>query len=180
MKLTFLGLAFFCFLGMTSFAHAQEKTQTNLDDNNLTGEAKTETLTQPVVSCTENLDGRDQEIHAGFDGKLDDAIQHSLAEKEDKQTLFVSGLVQKSLTIGSRELPPFATVRLAENLKLNTENDFSFEFWVRTTTNESNRFVVLSKKDIPDNSLASHNKRVGRFACPMVRGPGILDQEQGD
>ena len=120
-------------------------------------------LTKPLVSCAEKLDRRDQEIHAGFDGKIDDAIQHSLAEKEDKQTLFASGLVQKSLTIGSRELPPLATVRLEENLKLNTGDDFSIEFWVRTTTNESNRFVVLSKKDILDNSLASHKQKGWAF-----------------
>ena len=113
-------------------------------------------LTKPIASAAEHPHRKNQEIHVGFDGAIDDVVQHSLAAEENKESLFASGLVQKSLTIGSRGLPAFATVELAEDLKLDTGNDFSVEFWIRTTARNSNRFVVLSKKQIPDNSLASH------------------------
>ena len=121
-------------------------------------------LTKPIASAAEHPHRKNQEIHVGFDGAIDDVVQHSLAAEENKESLFASGLVQKSLTIGSRGLPAFATVELAEDLKLDTGNDFSVEFWIRTTARNSNRFVVLSKKQIPDNSLASH-KQAGWAFC---------------
>lgn len=62
------------------------------------------------------------------------------------------GIEGGALTLGAPDAPDFWT--LPSDLGfLGSAADFSVHFWVRTETDR--RFVLLSQKDFPDNSLAS-------------------------
>ena len=132
-------------------------------------------LTKPVVAVfddpgnTLDLAGRpwqDNVKHFGFDGKLSEFILHSIKNddrSENDPRLFSSGVVEESLRVGHVGLPAWAKIDLEGEIKLDRGNDFSIEFWVRTTAGANDRFVVLSKKQILDNSLETHKQKGWAF-----------------
>ena len=104
----------------------------------------------------------DDELHFGFDGKLDDSIRYG-GGGEPNAACFPSGVAGKSLTVGTGSLPSSATIDIGDEFSLNAKHDFSIEFWIRTTARADQRFVVLSKKTIPDNSLQSQKQKGWAF-----------------
>lgn len=107
-------------------------------------------------------------LHFGFDGNLGESIKYSASSPSQGKSCFASGLANQSFRVGSDRLPTFATVGLGRNLVLNTESDFSIVFWIRTTVDSKQRFVVLSQKQIPDNSLQS--QKLSGWAFGVANG----------
>jgi len=120
------------------------------------------TLDESVVQAG-SPNSRALALHLSFDGRLDAAIQYSLNEKSRNKSSFASGLLKESLSIGRDGLPAFAKIDIGSELKLDSAHDFSIEFWIRTTVDSDQRFVVLSQKHIPDNSLLSHKQKGWAF-----------------
>lgn len=98
------------------------------------------------------------EIHIGFDG-----IVNAKKSTAERSLRFGAGLVKQSLSIGVEGVPTSVNIATDEQLKLSGENDFSIEFWVRTTADSDRRFVVLSKKNLSDNTLKSHKQKGWAF-----------------
>jgi len=67
---------------------------------------------------------------------------------------FVLGLEGESLRLGSGDAPTSWTLP-ADVGALGSESDFSLRFWIRTDAEADRRFVLLSRKEFADNSLAS-------------------------
>ncbi len=128
-------------------------------------------LTRPVAAIDDPGDANNlsvrpsqHELHLGFDGILGNAVKLNSREGlGSTKPMFIPGVVQKSLRIGPDGQPVSATIELGDDLRLNRTNDFSVVFWIRTTTDVANRFVVLSKKQIPNNSLKSHKQKGWAF-----------------
>lgn len=102
-------------------------------------------------------------LHVGFDGILGDSIEYSTSSPSKDKSCFASGLVNQSFRVGSDQLPTFANVGVERDLVLNSESDFSIEFWIRTTVDSKQRFVLLSQKQTPDNSLQSQKLKGWAF-----------------
>ena len=100
---------------------------------------------------------RRQTLHLGFDGQLNDQV---LA---NGKTRFSKGLVQESLNIGAEGAAVSATINTGSNFAFDRDHDFTVEFWLRTTADSNDRFVVLSKKAMVDNSLRSHKQKGWAF-----------------
>lgn len=95
-------------------------------------------------------DSRTEPTHRyNFDG-----AGSSAGASLEGSTSFVKGLEGQALRVGNAGT---ATLRSADgtDLALNSGDDFSVQFWVRTTADPKQRMVVLSHKHYPDNSLAS-------------------------
>lgn len=120
-------------------------------------------LTKCSFAFLENPDNNESSrdgLHIGFDGQLGDVLQFP---SDGGAASFVGGLVDKSLRFGSKECPAFAAINVGESLALDQNNDFSVEFWLRTTSDDKSRFVVLSKKQLLDNSLQAHKQKGWAF-----------------
>ena len=104
-----------------------------------------------------------QAVHFSFDGKFGDSIQYTADENSTRNSCFVTGLVNQSFRVGANGLPTFATIGSGDELKLGSNHDFSVEFWIRTTADSNQKFVVLSQKQIPDNNLKSHKQKGWAF-----------------
>ena len=102
-------------------------------------------------------------LHLSFDGKLEDAIQDSVDENSGSKANYVPGLLKQSLRVGANGSPAFAIIETGSELKMDFEHDFSIEFWIRTGVDTDQRFVVLSQKQIPDNSLRTHKQKGWAF-----------------
>ncbi|MFT5303264.1 MAG: endonuclease/exonuclease/phosphatase family metal-dependent hydrolase, partial [Mariniblastus sp.] len=102
-------------------------------------------------------------LYFDFDGKLDKSFKYSADENAVRHSCFTSGLVNQSFRIGYDGLPTFATLAPEIKLNLSSEHDFSVEFWIRTTVNADQKIVVLSQKQIPDNSLQTHKQKGWAF-----------------
>lgn len=123
-------------------------------------------LTKCSFAVVENPDLEDesrQGIHFGFDGQLDDSIQFPGYENRDEASPFTPGLVQHALRLGANGNPSFATIDVGESHDLGRNNDFTVEFWLRTTVDSEKRFVVLSTKRMEDNSLNAHKQKGWAF-----------------
>ena len=66
------------------------------------------------------------------------------------------------MQVGSNGASSFVTIDGAE-LGLNTDKDFSVQFWIRTTIDSRKKMVVLSQKVFLDNSLASQKQKGWAF-----------------
>ena len=119
------------------------------------------------VDQTEFKTDTEQALHFDFDGELDKSLQYTAAENVQRGSQFTRGLVKQALRVGSRvgenRFPSIASLATNENSFLNSNSDFSIEFWVRTTVDADGRFVLLSQKQIPDNSLKTQKQKGWAF-----------------
>ncbi len=92
-----------------------------------------------------------------FNGNLDSSIGKSDVTKTTGKIRFTQGLDQQALQIDATDAPKFVAIDDAK-LNLDFKKDFSFQFWIRTTAGSDKKFVVLSQKKFPDNSLASQKQ----------------------
>lgn len=76
---------------------------------------------------------------------------------------FVSGLVGQAIRIENSGSPTVMRLPLSE-FKLDRLHDFSVQFWIRTTMSSDSRAVVLSTKEMTDNSLESQKQRGWAFS----------------
>ena len=92
-----------------------------------------------------------------FDGNIDDAAGTVGDGTRAGELAFVEGLDGQalSLTPGSSSAP--LAVK-SNDLLFDRTQDFSVQFWVRTTLDPEKRVVVLSQKEFADNSLASQKQ----------------------
>jgi len=91
--------------------------------------------------------------HFQFDGDLTSSFG-TLSMAGLEEPVFSHGLSGDALTIGSGNSTPLLTGP-RDMLTLDSEDDFSFTFWVWTEADADQRFVLLSQKEFVDNSLAS-------------------------
>ena len=96
--------------------------------------------------------GAQPTVRFGFNG-AEDQVGTSL----EGDVSFVGGLEGQALRVGAAGRVTLQTPSGAE-LALDRDNDFSVQYWVRTTAGPGQRMVVLSHKDFPDNSLRSQKQ----------------------
>ncbi len=92
-----------------------------------------------------------------FDGTIDDAAGASVMRNAGGAVSFERGLDGMALSLGPDDSSTFLSLN-SETLPLDSHQDFSVQFWVRTVADTDKRFVVLSQKEFFDNSLASQKK----------------------
>ncbi len=122
-------------------------------------------LTKPAAADDVHASDRamtSDALHFDFDGKLDDSIEYA-PNKDARGSCFVTGLKNQSFRVGANGLPAHAILGNGHESKLNSASDFSVEFWVRTAADSNQRFVVLSQKQIPDNSLKTQKEKGWAF-----------------
>lgn len=91
-------------------------------------------------------------VHFAFDGSLAAGSEHAL--RAHGAASFTRGLVGDAVRLSTDDSPTFLTLDGNVPSSDRTE-DFSAQFWVRTTAGADQRMVLLSRKQVPDNSLAS-------------------------
>ena len=92
-----------------------------------------------------------------FDGNTDNATGTSVNGTIGGTVSFVEGLDGQALSLTSGD--PSALMTLGgENLPFDRSEDFSVQYWIRTTIDPERRIVVLSQKEFADNSLASQKQ----------------------
>jgi len=89
-----------------------------------------------------------------FDGTEENATDLSVRGRTGGDISFVPGLTGQAMSLGPGAGPASLTLD-PESLPFGSDQDFSVQFWMRTTSDPIRQYVVLSKKEIPDNSLAS-------------------------
>jgi len=92
-----------------------------------------------------------------FDGNTRNTVGNSALIAVNGTQRFVKGLSGQALSVGE-DFGAGSLSVAADNLPFGTNRDFSVQFWVRTTAGEGERFVLLSQKNFPDNSLASQKQ----------------------
>ena len=70
---------------------------------------------------------------------------------------YVDGLDDQALSLSGRSASSHLTLE-ARNLQLTKTDDFSVQYWIRTTVDSDKRIVLLSTKPFTDNSLASQKE----------------------
>jgi len=93
-------------------------------------------------------------VRLGFDGSLDSSSGASVTETDGRPFSYVEGIEGRALSVGPGDPARFLTLS-AGVPPLGSGRDFSVRFWVRTEAGSDRRTVLLSTKDIDDNSLAS-------------------------
>ena len=97
-----------------------------------------------------------------FDGNVDPNAG-SLKVVGDGNPTYVEGLLGQALSIQGEGQA--MVLRLpVEKVKTDRLNDFSVLFWVRTTMPSDTRAVVLSTKELSDNSLESQKQQGWTFS----------------
>lgn len=89
-----------------------------------------------------------------FEGNLQNAVGQKVSEREWKGIDFVRGVEGKALRLRGERTE--GSYRPLANLKFDSENDFSIQFWVRTEGTEAS--VLVSNKIFGDRSLKSQKK----------------------
>jgi len=89
----------------------------------------------------------DPMIAYSFEGTVHDDSRDGVFE-------FVKGLDDLALRVGSGGSESHLSID-AYFLPFGTALDFSVQFWLRSVADSDDRFMILSKKSVPDNSLAS-------------------------
>jgi endonuclease/exonuclease/phosphatase family metal-dependent hydrolase len=93
-------------------------------------------------------------VRFGFDGSIEDASGGPVAVTEGRAPSYVEGLEGQALRLGPGDAAAFLT--MSSGLpSLDPGRDFSVRFWVRSDADPARRFVLLSKKELADNSLES-------------------------
>jgi exonuclease III len=89
-----------------------------------------------------------------FDGNLDNSAGTPMDGALAGSPSYSQGLQGRALKLGGED-GSVAFSLPAEALPTGVGQDFSVQFWMRTAAESGRRFVVLSQKAFPDNSLAS-------------------------
>jgi exonuclease III len=92
-----------------------------------------------------------------FDGGLENSAGTGFEGIFAGERYFSEGLQDRGLKLEADDGPGFFSLP-AEALPFHVDRDFSVQFWMRTEAESGRRFVVLSQKDFPDNSLASQKQ----------------------
>ncbi|MFT4604032.1 MAG: endonuclease/exonuclease/phosphatase family metal-dependent hydrolase [Rhodothermales bacterium] len=93
-------------------------------------------------------------LHFDFDGTADNSAESGIAPTIHGVPVFGPGLSGEALQLEAGG--PVATIAVdGTHLQMDQGQDFSVQFWVRTEAQTEGRFVLLSQKAFPDNSLAS-------------------------
>ena len=114
------------------------------------------------LTADQSVENVTTEFHFDFDGKFDNSIKYSDDEKLNGRSCFVSGLKKLAFRVGADGSPACATVAI-HKLKKNSNHDFTVEFWIRTTADSNQRFILLSQKKIPNNSLETQKNKGWAF-----------------
>lgn len=118
--------------------------------------------TKPLLNRSQQSD---QQLHFPFDGKLDEwkADSPSTAiEPDTGKPVFVKGLEGQAIKIGELAGPIQLTIP-QPTWRLDSANDFSVRFWVRTTISSDTKCVLLSTKKLADNSINSQRQKGWTF-----------------
>ncbi|MFC1544072.1 endonuclease/exonuclease/phosphatase family protein [Gemmatimonadota bacterium] len=92
-----------------------------------------------------------------FDGTIENASDTPLGGVIGGELSFVAGLDGQALRFGPEDALAYLTFDPG-NLPFERTRDFSVQFWMRTEAESGRRFVVVSQKEFPDNSLASQKQ----------------------
>jgi hypothetical protein len=92
-----------------------------------------------------------------FEGTIENASETSLRGMVSGELSFVQGLDGQALSLGPADPSAHLTFDPG-NLPFELARDFSVQFWMRTEVESGRRFVVVSQKEFPDNSLASQKQ----------------------
>ncbi len=131
----------------------------------LTGSLATVTMVLlPHYSFSQQADTSTEDctIHLPFDGNANTAVK-PLEVVIEGQPSFVSGLQDQAIRFEGGKHGTNLRVPI-ESVELGCLHDFSVQFWVRTTMHSESRGVVLSTKDLADNSLDSQKLRGWAFS----------------
>ena len=102
-------------------------------------------------------DGRAPAARFEFEGNIDNAGGASVSGVVDGTVVFIAGLEGQALSLTRGDSSALLTLD-RENLLLDRGEDFSVQYWIRTTMDSKERTVILSHKEFTDNSLASHKQ----------------------
>lgn len=92
-----------------------------------------------------------------FEGNVDNAAGTSVAAAAGETVSFVAGLEGQALSVTAGDgSAPLRVDR--DGLPFDRSEDFSVQYWIRTTMDPAQRTVVLSQKEFVDNSLASQKE----------------------
>jgi exonuclease III len=97
--------------------------------------------------------------HFRFDGTIDNTASTPAMEVVTGSVAFTRGLEGMALSLGNSASTTSLSLG-SEDLPFDVHRDLSVQFWVRTVAGADQRYVVLSTKDVVDNSLATQ-KRAG-------------------
>ena len=112
----------------------------------------------PVLAgSSSSQDGRAPVARFEFEGNIDHAAGASGAGAVVGTVSFVAGLEGQALSLTAGDSSELLTLD-RENLLFDRSEDFSVQYWIRTTMDPAERTVVLSHKEFADNSLASHKQ----------------------
>jgi len=92
-----------------------------------------------------------------FEGNIDNAAGTSVAAAAAGAVSFVAGLEGQALSLAAGDSSALLTLD-RNNLPFDRSEDFSVQYWVRTTMGPERRTVMLSQKEFADNSLASQKQ----------------------
>lgn len=110
-----------------------------------------------LAGSSYSQDGRAPVARFEFEGNIDNATATPVAAAAGGAVSFVAGLKGQALSVTAGDSSALLTLD-AENLPFDRSEDFSVQFWVRTTMDSEARTVLLSHKEFIDNSLASHKQ----------------------
>ncbi|MBV7529227.1 endonuclease/exonuclease/phosphatase family protein [Chitinophaga sp. sic0106] len=102
-------------------------------------------LALSLMAAASAASGQSQPLSLQFDTNKD------IAPATISQPAYTKGLSGKALQISNNTLLSFP----AEKLPFRPDQDFTIQFWVKSTMDANKTAVLLSQKDFPDNSLAS-------------------------
>ena len=110
-----------------------------------------------LAASSYSQDGRAPVARFDFDGNLDNAPGASVAGAADGTRTFVAGLEGQALRLTAADSSAVLTLD-RDNRLLDRGEDFSVQYWIRTTMDSAERTVMLSLKEFADNSLASQKQ----------------------
>ncbi len=114
-----------------------------------------------IVCCSFLLATQPQEreplAHFSFDGGFGSEIRPEHALRGSGDVSFTRGLVGQAVTLRATDSPTFLLFD-GSTVTADRAEDFSVQFWVRTTADSDRRMALLSRKQVPDNSLASQKQ----------------------
>ena len=108
-----------------------------------------------LAGSSYSQDGRAPVARFEFEGNIENAAGASRAGTVGGT--FVAGLEGQALSLTAGDSSALLTLD-RDNLLFDRGEDFSVQFWIRTTMDPAERTVALSHKAFTDNSLASHKR----------------------
>jgi len=92
-----------------------------------------------------------------FEGNIDNTAGTSVDGAIGENVVFVEGVDGQALSLTSGSSAALLTLD-GEPLPFDRSEDFSVQYWVKTTADPERRMVVLSQKEYADNSLDSQKQ----------------------